>query len=752
MLTRPVPKSSKLGCLGLIAIVVIGTVILPMGYNPAEQTALAASRIVDKTIVPGVRVGEYTFGMSEDDVLESLGKPKGIFYGDKKYTLDNLPRQYFMHFGDVSFHIVNDSVKGITVLSPSYKLPNGLRVGDSEQKIKKAFGKDFHIEEGRGKDFLSYKDEGLMFEIHKQNRTVMEINVSPVPGSESYKKADIVKKIIVPGIRVGDYTFNMSKDDVLETLGKPKRIFFGDKKYTLDNLPRQYFMHFGDVSFHIVNDSVKGITVLSPSYKLPNGLRVGDSEQKIKQVLGDDFKVEETKWKDFLSYKDEGLMFEIHKQNRTVMEINVSPVPGSESYKKADIPPTSTINEQGRIVDKVDYPFVNDPKVIGGWKSVDFVRDIDEFDPKEKSWKGEGHLNHLIFEEGGKIPRSNRTWTKGLVLSDDTASKYIIKEIDGSAYMFFEWKSGDYTSRYMKPFYYVLKKVLAESLKYKPMYGKKADIPATSTINEQGRIVDKIDYPFVNDSKVIGTWKSVDFVREMEEFKDSEKQWGHGESRPYLKELIFLPNGKTTKNWRTWTKGLVFHSGDKTASKYTIKKIKGSTFMFYEWKSGDYTIRYRKPSYYVLKKVSSEAVEHEPMVGEKAHIPPTSTINEDGRIVDKTDYPFINDSQIIGTWKSVDFVDEMEQFKAGEKQWKGRGGDLYLKELIFLPNGRTFKPWWTWTKGLVFHSGSKTASKYTLKDIEGSTYMFFEWKSGDYTIRHRKPAYYVLKKVSSETG
>jgi len=30
--------------------------------------------------------------------------------------------------------------------------------------------------------------------------------------------------------------------------------------------------------------------------------------------------------------------------------------------------------------------------------------------------------------------------------------------------------------------------------------------------------------------------------------------------------------------------------------------------------------------------------------------------------------------------------------------------------------------------------------------------MFYEWKSGDYTIRHRKPSYYVLKKVSSETG
>ena len=30
--------------------------------------------------------------------------------------------------------------------------------------------------------------------------------------------------------------------------------------------------------------------------------------------------------------------------------------------------------------------------------------------------------------------------------------------------------------------------------------------------------------------------------------------------------------------------------------------------------------------------------------------------------------------------------------------------------------------------------------------------MFYEWKSGDYTIRHRKPSYYVLKKVSSKTS
>jgi len=406
--------------------------------------------------------------------------------------------------------------------------------------------------------------------------------------------------IIVPGRRVGDYTFGMSKDEVLRKLGKPNAIFFGSEKYTLDNLPGQYFMHFGDVSLHIVNDTVKGITALSPNYKFANGLRVGDSQRKIKQFFGNESRIQEFTRKDMLYYADKGLMFEINKRDRTIMEINVSPIESS-----SHIPPTSYINEQGLLIDKVDYPFVNDPKVIGGWKSVDFVRDIVDFNPAKKIWRDELSLNHLIFEEGGIIPRSKLlTWTKGLVLSDEAASKYIIREIDGSAYMFYEWKSGDYTGRHMRPFYYVLKKVSVESLKYQPAFGKKADIPATSYFNEQGRIVDKIDYPFVNDKKIIGTWKTVDFVSEIEEFKDSNKKWEHGEDRPYLKALVFLPNGKTTENFRTWTKGLVFHSDNKTASKYTIKKIKGKTFMFFEWKNSSYTIGYMKPRYYVLKKVS----------------------------------------------------------------------------------------------------------------------------------------------------
>ncbi|MHC4741305.1 MAG: LolA family protein [Planctomycetota bacterium] len=156
----------------------------PIGYQPGCRWIMhtdlevdAQNPTVNGTITSGLGVGDYTLEMSKDEVLKSLGEPKKIFIGQEKYTLANLPREYFMVFGDISFLIVDDSVKGITVHSPSCKLNNGLGVGDSEDDIIQAFGDGFRLHESQWKDYLRYEDKGLGFEIHKQNRTVLEINV-----------------------------------------------------------------------------------------------------------------------------------------------------------------------------------------------------------------------------------------------------------------------------------------------------------------------------------------------------------------------------------------------------------------------------------------------------------------------------------------------------------------------------------------------------------------------------------------------
>lgn len=121
------------------------------------------------------------------------------------------------------------------------------------------------------------------------------------------------------------------------------------------------------------------------------------------------------------------------------------------------------------------------------------------------------------------------------------------------------------------------------------------------------------------------------------------------------------------------------------------------------------------------------------------------------RIVDDIDIEFVNDDRVHGTWEVVDFVSEIEDFSVDDS-YDVEGS--FLKNVQFLDNGRlkmnddTDRPWFAWSKGYITHSGDKTASAYVVKNIDGVSYLFFEWKSGDYIYFHREPEYYVLRKSS----
>ena len=52
-------------------------------------------------------------------------------------------------------------------------------------------------------------------------------------------------------------------------------------------------------------------------------------------------------------------------------------------------------------------------------------------------------------------------------------------------------------------------------------------------------------------------------------------------------------------------------------------------------------------------------------------------------------------------------------------------------------------------KVFLLHSTNKTASRYVIKNIQGTTYMFLEWKSGDYSFKKMTPMFYVMKKESN---
>lgn len=286
---------------------------------------------------------------------------------------------------------------------------------------------------------------------------------------------------------------------------------------------------------------------------------------------------------------------------------------------------------------------------------------------------------------------------------------------------------------------------LTATLKVNARNGKLLDGPAPvagrepfkveTTTDAEGRYVDKIDYPFVDDPRVIGQWESVDFLKDPAQFTPAEKNW---KSNLYLKAITFLPEGKT-REWWTWTKGLLLHDGDKTASRYEIKSIGGQNYMFLEWKSGDYVIRHQKPLYYVLRQV--------------ANTPPA---DQTKRVVDKIDYPFVADPDVVGRWGVVDLVKDEQQFKPGERQFQGasivRMFEFEVAGRVKLMSAKDEAmrpaPWYRWTKGILIHQGGDhTANHYRIRRIGDKTYMFLEFKNGDYILRGAKPEYLVLEKM-----
>jgi bla regulator protein BlaR1 len=329
------------------------------------------------------------------------------------------------------------------------------------------------------------------------------------------------------------------------------------------------------------------------------------------------------------------------------------------TWKTADgtrpdyVPETSWLDENGHIRDQTDYPFVDDPPVLGVWTSVDFVEAIDDFDPAQRSWKGRLHFRKVEFVEQGSIqgqfgdsptlkPLSDVTWTKGLMLSassnEQTAEEYVIKSIDGVDYLFMQWKSGDYKVRHQKPSYYVFvwgdvsteandvappsdgdnasawSNIRAEAVDGPPTWktadGTRPDyVPETSWLDAKGHICDKTDDPFVDDPAVVGVWASVDFVRAIDDFDPAERRWKGGSF--HLRKLEFVEQGGIKAQFGDspalkldegggWTNGLLL--GGDTAEEYVIKSIDGVDYLFMQWKSGDYTIRHQKPAYYVMRR------------------------------------------------------------------------------------------------------------------------------------------------------
>lgn len=129
--------------------------------------------------------------------------------------------------------------------------------------------------------------------------------------------------------------------------------------------------------------------------------------------------------------------------------------------------------------------------------------------------------------------------------------------------------------------------------------------------------------------------------------------------------------------------------------------------------------------------------------------------DENDVIYETMNYRFVNDERIANrTWETVDFVDFVDDFDPNHR--KSEGNLIYLQNK-FSDDGTVSMKFNTgetvndmWTKGCIKFSNSKVISEYEIRTIDDIDYLFVQWKSGDYTIRHQTPSYYVFKKTMTD--
>ena len=134
---------------------------------------------------------------------------------------------------------------------------------------------------------------------------------------------------------------------------------------------------------------------------------------------------------------------------------------------------------------------------------------------------------------------------------------------------------------------------------------------------EGNRIYETINYYYIQDDDIVGTWNVVDFVDTIEEFAPTgqigERKSLYWQRVKFFDEgtlaVTYLMNNSSSQGETLikWTDGYIVNEIDKIVSKYTIKTIDNVEYMFVEWKSGDYTYYGIAPSYYVFKKSSDRA-------------------------------------------------------------------------------------------------------------------------------------------------
>ena len=225
-------------------------------------------------------------------------------------------------------------------------------------------------------------------------------------------------------------------------------------------------------------------------------------------------------------------------------------------------------------------PFKNDENAIGKWKYVCSAVSKELFEKGDSFVDSDVLLKELYFLPKGEGYWIFNSWTKGEIYHfQGQVYKY---EIDGDK-MFVFVTNEDHEFEITLVF-------------------EREDTKAYAKSEIERK--DDTNMPFVKNSKAIGSWECIDFI------KISDKETYEPRKNPkggVLTGLSLMANGDCFKEFSNgsihkikWTDGYIL--SETLASNFIIKTIDGIDYLIMDWKSGDYVYGGEIYGCYVFKK------------------------------------------------------------------------------------------------------------------------------------------------------
>jgi len=158
--------------------------------------------------------------------------------------------------------------------------------------------------------------DSVPFTINSSNRNLTIALLSEV-GSLEDGATSLVSVVLTVGIDRGT---------VFDLMGQPDIVFYGDQRYRVTATDADAYHVYRDkgLSFLIFGEVVTGITLLGDEWICSNRLTGGLTLDEAVEILGDEYDVRPTEFKDFVVYNQYGISLEIYHSTNRADEVNIT--------------------------------------------------------------------------------------------------------------------------------------------------------------------------------------------------------------------------------------------------------------------------------------------------------------------------------------------------------------------------------------------------------------------------------------------